>query len=118
MPIFSVGFVFGVRTFNFEVSNEPNPRGSLFAGSQPDYFIVHATTACAIESVSPSYNVGGQATAGTSRIPEFIHFCDTNRAPVDFIATHTYAADTRMRTSTSAKRRQGVPARFSRKQIR
>jgi xylan 1,4-beta-xylosidase len=26
-------------------------------------------------------------------VPEFIHFCDTNHAPVDFIATHTYGTD-------------------------
>jgi hypothetical protein len=26
-------------------------------------------------------------------VPEFIHFCDTNHAPVDFISTHTYGVE-------------------------
>jgi len=43
------------------------------------------------QDVSPAYKVGGPATAGWAWVPEFIHFCVTNHAPVDFISTHTYA---------------------------
>ncbi len=78
-----------VRTWYFEVWNEPNLSG-FFAGTQQQYFDLYAATARAIKSVSADYRVGGPATAGCAWVPEFIHFCDTNHAPVDFISTHTY----------------------------
>ncbi len=78
-----------VRTWYFEVWNEPNLSG-FFSGTQQQYFDLYAATARAIKSVSPDYKVGGPATAGCGWIPEFLHFCDTNHAPVDFISTHTY----------------------------
>ena len=81
-----------VRTWYFEVWNEPNLSG-FFAGKQPDYFHLYDVTAKAIKSVSPAYRVGGPATAGCGWIPEFIRFCATNHSPVDFISTHTYAVD-------------------------
>jgi xylan 1,4-beta-xylosidase len=81
-----------VRTWYFEVWNEPNLSG-FFSGTQQQYFDLYAATARAIKSVSPDYKVGGPATAGCGWIPEFIHFCDTNHAPADFIATHTYGVE-------------------------
>jgi xylan 1,4-beta-xylosidase len=81
-----------VRTWYFEVWNEPNLSG-FFAGTQQDYFNLYAVTARAIKSVSPQYKVGGPATAGCAWVPEFINFCATNRSPVDFISTHTYGVD-------------------------
>ena len=81
-----------VRTWYFEVWNEPNLSG-FFSGTQQQYFDLYAATARAIKSVSPGYKVGGPATAGCAWVPEFIHFCDTNHAPVDFISTHTYGVE-------------------------
>jgi xylan 1,4-beta-xylosidase len=81
-----------VRTWYFEVWNEPNLSG-FFAGTQQDYFDLYAVTARAIKSVSPAYRVGGPATAGCAWVPEFIRFCATNPAPVDFISTHDYCVD-------------------------
>ncbi len=81
-----------VKTWYFEVWNEPNLDG-FFKGKQPDYFRLYEVTAKAIKSVSPAYRVGGPATAGCGWIPEFIRFCATNPAPVDFVSTHTYAVD-------------------------
>jgi xylan 1,4-beta-xylosidase len=81
-----------VRTWYFEVWNEPNLR-DFFTGTQQQYFDLYAATARAIKSVSADYKVGGPATAGCGWIPEFIHFCDTNHAPVDFISTHTYGVE-------------------------
>ena len=82
-----------VRTWYFEVWNEPNLMGGFWAGTQQQYFDFYAATARAIKSVSPDYRVGGPATAGAAWVPEFIHFCDTNHAPVDFISTHTYGVE-------------------------
>ena len=81
-----------VRTWYFEVWNEPNLDG-FWAGTQQQYFDLYAATARAIKSVSADYKVGGPATAGCGWIPEFIHFCDTNHAPVDFISTHTFGVE-------------------------
>ena len=81
-----------VRTWYFEVWNEPNLSG-FFAGKQADYFRLYDVTAKAIKSVSPAYRVGGPATAGCGWISEFIGFCATNPSPVDFVSTHTYAVD-------------------------
>jgi xylan 1,4-beta-xylosidase len=82
-----------VRTWYFEVWNEPNLMGGFWDGTQQQYFDFYAATARAIKSVSTDYKVGGPATAGAGWVPEFIHFCDTNRAPVDFISTHTYGVE-------------------------
>jgi xylan 1,4-beta-xylosidase len=81
-----------VRTWYFEVWNEPNLDG-FFAGTQQDYFDLYAVTARAIKSVSPAFRVGGPATAGCAWVPEFIHFCATHHVPVDFISTHDYGVD-------------------------
>ena len=81
-----------VRTWYFEVWNEPNLDG-FFAGTQQDYFELYATTARAIKSVSAAYRVGGPATAGCAWIPGFIAYCDTNQVPVDFVSSHDYAVD-------------------------
>jgi len=81
-----------VRTWYFEVWNEPNLSG-FFAGTQQQYFDLYGATARAIKSVSPDYKVGGPGTAGCGWVPEFIHFCETNQAPVDFVSTHTYGVE-------------------------
>jgi xylan 1,4-beta-xylosidase len=81
-----------VRTWYFEVWNEPNLDG-FFAGSQQDYFELYARTARAIKSVSPAYRVGGPATAGCAWLPEFIRFCASKQVPLDFVSTHDYAVD-------------------------
>ena len=81
-----------VKTWYFEVWNEPNLDG-FWAGTQQQYFDLYTASARAIKSVSPDYKVGGPATAGCGWISEFIHFCDTNQAPVDFVSTHTYGVE-------------------------
>jgi len=81
-----------VRTWYFEVWNEPNLDG-FWAGTKQQYFDLYAATAHAIKSVSADFKVGGPATAGCGWVPEFIHFCQTNGAPVDFISTHTYGVE-------------------------
>jgi xylan 1,4-beta-xylosidase len=81
-----------VRTWYFEVWNEPNLDG-FFAGTQQDYFKLYATTARAIKSVSPAFRVGGPATAGCAWLPEFIGYCAANQIPVDFVSTHDYGVD-------------------------
>ncbi len=81
-----------VKTWYFEVWNEPNLDG-FWAGTQQQYFDLYAATARAVKGVSADYRVGGPGTAGCGWIPEFINFCKTNGSPVDFISTHTYGVE-------------------------
>jgi xylan 1,4-beta-xylosidase len=81
-----------VRTWHFEVWNEPNLDG-FFTGTQQDYFKLYAATARAIKEVSPAFRVGGPATAGCAWLPEFIGYCAANHVPVDFVSTHDYGVD-------------------------
>ena len=82
-----------VRTWYFEVWNEPNLTDGFWSGTQQQYFDLYAATARAIKSVSPEYKVGGPASAGCGWIPEFLHYCDANHVPVDFVSTHTYGVE-------------------------
>jgi xylan 1,4-beta-xylosidase len=79
-----------VKTWYFEVWNEPNLKGGFWTGSQEDYFKLYQYSAKAIKSVDKDYKVGGPATAGAGWVPETIAFCAKNSVPIDFISTHAY----------------------------
>jgi len=78
-----------VKTWYFEVWNEPNLNG-FWAGTQQDYFKLYKYSVNAIKSVNKDYRVGGPATAGAAWEPEMIEFCQKNSLPLDFISTHSY----------------------------
>ncbi len=82
-----------VKTWYFEVWNEPNLSPGFWTGTQDDYFKLYKHAASAVKSVNPDYKVGGPATAGASWEPEMIAFCDKNNVPIDFISTHAYGVD-------------------------
>lgn len=79
-----------VKTWYFEVWNEPNLSPGFWTGSQADYFKLYEYAARAVKSVNPAYKVGGPATAGAAWVPETIEFCSKNNVPIDFISTHSY----------------------------
>ncbi|WP_201981601.1 GH39 family glycosyl hydrolase [Hymenobacter rubidus] len=78
-----------VESWYFEVWNEPN-YPAFFSGTQADYFLLYASTARAVKSVSASYRVGGPASSGTGWIDETLAYCAANKVPLDFISTHDY----------------------------
>lgn len=78
-----------VKTWYFEVWNEPNLNG-FWAGTQEEYFKLYKYTVQAIKNINKEYRVGGPATAGAAWVPEMIKFCSTNKLPLDFISTHSY----------------------------
>lgn len=82
-----------VKTWWFEVWNEPDLHDLFWSGSKEDYFKLYAVTARAIKSVSPDYRVGGPATAGGQWDPSFIAYCHANRVPLDFVSSHVYGVD-------------------------
>lgn len=79
-----------VKSWYFEVWNEPNLSPGFWTGTQEEYFKLYESAAKAIKSVNASYKVGGPATAGAGWVPETIDFCANNNVPLDFISTHTY----------------------------
>lgn len=82
-----------VKSWYFEVWNEPNLKDGFWTGSQQDYFKLYQYAARAVKSVNQGYKVGGPATAGAAWVPETIQFCTTNNVPIDFISTHTYGVN-------------------------
>src|SRR4051812_34627249 len=82
-----------VRTWFFEVWNEPNLSGFWEGGDQKAYFDLYDLTAKTIKSVDPALRVGGPSTAGAAWVPEFLAHVKASGAPVDFITTHTYGVD-------------------------
>ena len=79
-----------VKTWYFEVWNEPNLSPGFWTGTQADYFKLYQYSAKAIKSVNADYKVGGPGTAGAAWESEMIDFCVKNSIPIDFISTHSY----------------------------
>ena len=82
-----------VRTWYFEVWNEPNLSGFWEGGDQKSYFELYDLTARSIKSIDPALRVGGPATAGAAWVPEFLTHVKQSGAGVDFVTTHTYGVD-------------------------
>ncbi len=79
-----------VKSWYFEVWNEPNLKDGFWTGTQQQYFKLYEYSARAIKSVNPAYRVGGPGTAGAAWEPEMIDYCKKNNVPIDFISTHAY----------------------------
>ena len=82
-----------VRTWFFEVWNEPNLSGFWEGGDQKAYFELYDLTSNAIKAVDPHLRVGGPSTAGAAWVPEFLDHVAQSGAAVDFVTTHTYGVD-------------------------
>jgi xylan 1,4-beta-xylosidase len=79
-----------VRTWFFEVWNEPNLSGFWEGADQKAYFELYDLTSKTIKSVDPALRVGGSSTAGAAWVPEFLAHVKESGAGVDFVTTHTY----------------------------
>ena len=79
-----------VKTWYFEVWNEPDLHDGFWTGTREDYFKLYTVTARAVKSVSPDYRVGGPATAIGQWDEAFIGYCHSNHVPLDFISSHAY----------------------------
>lgn len=82
-----------VRTWFFEVWNEPNLDGFWEKADQAAYFELYDVTARAIKAIDPALRVGGPSTAGAAWVPEFLAHVKQSGAPVDFVTTHTYGVE-------------------------
>ena len=79
-----------VKSWYFEVWNEPNLSPGFWEGTQQDYFKLYKYAAQAIKGVNKDYRVGGPGTAGAAWEPEMIDYCAKNNVPIDFVSTHAY----------------------------
>ena len=92
-----------VKTWRFEVWNEPDLHDGFWTGTREDYFKLYAFTARAVKSVSPDYCVGGPATASGQWDKSFIEYCHSNNVPLDFVSTHTYGVKSGYLDETSQR---------------
>ena len=97
-----------VRTWKFEVWNEPNcgfyyEVGCCGAdcGNQTAYFKLYAETTAAVKAVDQLLQVGGPATAQLGWIPEFLSTAKAGNTPVDFVSSHSYPTDAAVATRES-----------------
>ncbi len=81
-----------IRNWPFEVWNEAN-LAFFWTGTQQQYFDMYKATAVALKQIDPGIMVGGPATSAAAWIGDFVNYCATNNAPVDFFSTHIYAGD-------------------------
>ncbi len=81
-----------VRTWLFEVWNEPNLE-AFWTGPQEGYFKLYGHTVTAIKGVDQLLKVGGPATANNQWISDFLDYCQKNALSVDFVSTHHYPTD-------------------------
>ncbi|MGD1079895.1 MAG: beta-xylosidase [Candidatus Sulfotelmatobacter sp.] len=82
-----------VRSWFFEVWNEPNLSGFWEGGDQKAYFELYDLTANTIKAIDPNLRVGGPSTAGAAWVLEFLDHAAQSGAAVDFVTTHTYGVD-------------------------
>jgi len=82
-----------VRSWYFEVWNEPNLKDFWEGADQSAYFDLYANTARTLKAVDARLRVGGPSTAGAAWVPELLAFCHAQGLPIDFVTTHTYGVD-------------------------
>lgn len=83
-----------VKTWFFEVWNEPNLTVFWKDADMAEYFKLYRVTAEAVKSVHPDLKVGGPAICGGADhwIQEFLAFCHRENVPLDFVTRHAYTA--------------------------
>ena len=82
-----------IRSWYFEVWNEPDLPVAFFNGTREEYFRLYEVTARAIKEIDEEIPVGGPATSGSKWVQSFTAFCREHEVPVDFVSTHQYAGD-------------------------
>ncbi|MCF8357911.1 MAG: hypothetical protein K9H26_04080 [Prolixibacteraceae bacterium] len=82
-----------VKTWYFEVWNEPNLKPGFWTGTMEDYFKLYKYSALAVKSVNQDYRIGGPGTAGAAWEEEMIDFCVKNNVPLDFVSAHSYGVN-------------------------
>ncbi len=85
-----------VRTWYFEVWNEPNLPGFWKDADMMAYFELYRHTTNAIKSCDDQLRVGGPAICGVDDerwLREFLKYCSREEVALDFITRHAYATE-------------------------
>lgn len=82
-----------VRSWWFEVWNEPNLTNGFFEGTQPEFFELWKHTYDAIKNVDAELLVGGPSSARGEWVADMIEFGRKRECEPDFIVTHVYNND-------------------------
>ncbi|MDP9421332.1 MAG: beta-xylosidase [Pseudomonadota bacterium] len=82
-----------IRTWFFEVWNEPNLDGFWEKADQKAYFELYENSARTIKAIDAALKVGGPSTAGAAWVPELLEYAASRTVPIDFVTTHTYGVD-------------------------
>jgi len=103
-----------VRTWPFEIWNEPNLANFWKDGDQAAYFTLYRQTVAAIKAVDPGLQVGGPAIcSGTDHwLADFLRFCEEEGVPVDFLSRHAYSTGPREPIPFGAYQRCAPPERL------
>jgi xylan 1,4-beta-xylosidase len=78
-----------VRTWAFEVWNEPNLK-VFWSADEAAYFELYDVSVRAVRSVDPTLRVGGPATAAVGWVDDLLAHVAEADVPLDFLSTHTY----------------------------
>ena len=82
-----------MRSWYFEIWNEPNLRGCFFGGTREEFFQLWDATWHAFKSVDPELRLGGPSTARAEWMPEFLDWTEKNGTRPDYLITHVYNND-------------------------
>lgn len=82
-----------VRTWPFEVWNEPNLHGWFWGGDQAAFHQLWATTFRAIKSVDAGLQVGGPSTGRAEWLEDLLDFGNQHDCVPDYLITHIYNND-------------------------
>lgn len=82
-----------LRSWYFEVWNEPNLKGCFFGGTREEFFQLWDATYRAFKSVDSELRLGGPSTARAEWIPEFLDWTDKHGTRPDYLITHLYNND-------------------------
>lgn len=85
-----------VRTWFFEVWNEPNLTSFWKDANEQEYFKLYEETAAAVKEIDKELRVGGPAICGVDDerwLKEFLTFCSEHNCHLDFVSRHLYTVE-------------------------
>lgn len=85
-----------VRTWLFEVWNEPNLPGFWKGADMQEYFRLYEVSSKAVKACDAQLRVGGPAICGVDDehwLRLFLAFCSEHKTPLDFVTRHAYATE-------------------------
>lgn len=106
-----------VKSWYFEVWNEPDLAGVCWAGSKEEYFAFYESTVRTIKSVLPELKTGGPAMGYGSLwndtwAEEFMEYCRKREVPLDFFSFHIYSEYPRLKVEEERLTKLMPPAYY------